>query len=159
MAGDDIGAIEPWLQAIIGQMAPSARAKLARKIGIKLRMINAARIAANIEPDGSAMQARIPRKPRITGKTARIKSRGRMFQKLRLSRNMKMKGTAAGADIYFGGRTARLAAINHFGDEMYVGEHPKGGSIRIRVAARELLGFGGDDAEAIAEMALAHLTI
>ena len=152
---DDLTALEDWIGGLIGHLSPAARKKLAMAIGRELRRENTRRIAMNVEPDGSAMA---PRKPRFDRKTGAVRSRGKMFPKIRLARSLKLRADADGVDIGFSNpQIDRVAQSHHFGDEGYVGRAPDGRTIRTRYEARRLLGISASDRQGIADLVLAAL--
>ena len=152
---DDLSRLEAWLQPVMDSMSPGDRRKLALAIGRMLRRSNAARIAANVEPDGSAME---PRKARVGRDGRTIKRRGRMFRKLRLLRSLRVRPTPEEVAVTFASpQVERTAAAHHFGLVDFVGKGRDGRTIRTRYPARRLLGFGADDLDEIPAIVLRHL--
>lgn len=148
VADTDLTRIEGWLEGLMLRLGPGERRKLAMKVGQSLRRSNAQRIAANKEPDGGAMTPRRPRKGR-DGKPIR---KARMFRRLRLARNMRIKATPDSVELNFGGGSAqRIAQIHHDGEVGLVGRTRDGRTIRARYEARRLLGFGDDDMDMVLE--------
>jgi phage virion morphogenesis protein len=145
----DFDRLEALLARFAFALTPRERRGLAVKIGQAVRRNNAARIAKNIQPDGSAMEARIPR-PK-GGK------KGPMFRGLRMTRNLKNRASPDGVEISFPGRISRVAEINHFGEVAAVGRTKDGRTIRTRYAERQLLGVGNDDEEQILAAIEKHL--
>lgn len=141
-------ALEPWLESYLNRLKPGQRMQLTRKIGQLLRRRNAARIAANVTPDGLPME---PRKPR---KRSRAK-RGKMFQKTRLTRNMKIRARPDQVELSFKQPVAGTAAVHHFGLVDKV--EPTATAPKVRYPARPLLGLPPADREAIMDEALAWL--
>jgi phage virion morphogenesis protein len=155
MADTDLTRLEGWLDGLMLRLSPGARRKLATKIGQSLRRSNAKRIAANKEPDGSAMA---PRRPRI-GPDGKEVRRGRMFRRLRLARNMRIRATPDSVELNFGGGKAqRVAETHHDGDVDTVGRTRDGRTIRARYEARRLLGFGDDDMDMVLDQVTMALT-
>lgn len=148
MADTDLTRVEDWLDGLLLRLGPGERRKLALKVGQSLRRSNARRIAANVEPDGGKMAPRKPRKGR-DGKPIR---KSRMFRRLRMARNMKIKATPDSVELNFGGGSAqRIAEIHHDGEVGLVGRTRDGRTIRARYEARRLLGFGDDDMDMVLE--------
>lgn len=148
MADTDLTRVEDWLDGFMLRLEPGARRKLAMKIGQSLRRSNAQRIAANKEPDGKAMA---PRRPRV-GPDGKPVRRKRMFRRLRLARNMRIKATPDTVELDFGGGNAqRIAEVHHDGRTDRVGKTRAGRTIRARYEARRLLGFGGEDMDVVLE--------
>lgn len=152
---DDLSAIEPFFAALIASLKPAQQRKLALKMGRYLRRENAARIARNVQPDGSAME---PRKRRAERKSGRVKKRGKMFPKIRKAQALRINARPDGVEVGFTTPLiSRTAAIHQFGETGYVGRKPDGAIIRAKYPERILLGFAPDDADALLELALDHL--
>lgn len=148
---DDFDRLAPWVAAIARRFGDGNMRKIARKIGLMLRRVNAGRIAANVQPDGSAMEPR-KRRPLRDRKKDRVRKKGRMFPKIRLARNMKVKATADQVEVNFNDKVARAANVHHFGLRDRVARFR--GAPQVRYPVRELLGFGADDDDAILEAVL-----
>lgn len=149
MADTDLTRVEGWLEGLMLRLSDGERRKLALKVGRSLRRSNAARIAANKEPDGGAMAPRKPRKGR-DGKP--IRSNKRMFRRIRMARNLRIKATPDSVEVNFGGGAIeKIAAIHHDGQVGTVGRTRDGRTIRARYEARQLLGFGGEDMDMVLE--------
>lgn len=153
---DDLAELEPFLSAYLNRLGPAQRRRVARKVGEALRRENAKRIAANVQPDGSAMESRKPRK-RMKDAKGRIKRTGKMFPRIRLARAMKLRATPDDVSLGFNGMIGHTAAAHHFGREDFVGRTKDGRAIRTKYPARRLLGFGADDVDLITEAALKML--
>lgn len=147
-SGDGLEAIEPWLAGVMIRLKPGQRLRLAKKVGQMLRKRNVARIGQNVQPDGSAME---PRKPRDKASARR----GKMFKKIGLARNMRIKAKADSVEITFSGRVAGAAAVHHFGLVDKV-EHTAGAP-KYRYPARRLLGLPKGDRDAIMETVMEAL--
>lgn len=154
---DDLAAIEPWIAGIMAPLAPGQRMILARRIGQYMRKVNAARVAAGIDPDGEPFTPRKPRKPRRTkpGRTPirQRRKKDRMFPRIELARNMMVTPSPDAVELAFKPRIAVVAAVHHFGKLAPVDPRiPR--SILVRYAARRLLGFAPADVDTIMEMAM-----
>jgi phage virion morphogenesis protein len=143
---DNFNQLAPWVAAIAKRFGDGNMRKIARKIGLALRRTNAQRIARNVEPDGSTMEPRKPR-PLRDRKKDRVKKKGRMFPKIRLARNMNVDASADHVELSFNGKVAKTAEVHHFGLRDRVARIR--GAAQYRYPARELLGFGADDDDAI----------
>ncbi len=150
---DDLAELEPFLAAYLNRIGPAQRRRVARKVGEALRRENAKRIAANVQPDGSAMEARKPRK-RMKDAKGHIKRSAKMFPKIKLAKAMKIRATPDEVSIGFAGRTSQTAATHHFGLEGFVGRDASGRAIKTRYPQRRLLGFGAEDVELITRAAM-----
>lgn len=156
----DLAELEAWLDKVGSSLTPQRRAQLARKIGAALRLANATRVAANVEPDGNPMVARKPKPDapaRGMGKRAkRLKSKGRMFKRIELARNMVVRDNADHVELSFNPRVATTAEVHHFGEVAPV-DPKKANSIKVRYPARPLLGIGARDDTFITAAAMAFL--
>lgn len=147
---DDLTALEPWLRGYLDKLAPRERLKVARTIGLMLRKSNAARIRDNVQPDGSSMEARKPQKDR----RGRIRKRkGKMFPKIALARNLKVRASADQVEVAFAPLVSGAAAVHHYGLVSPVAPRIPH-TIKVRYPARRLLGFSEADREAIMDAAL-----
>jgi phage virion morphogenesis protein len=138
-------AIEPWLDALLQRLKPGERRALTSRIGRMLRQRNADRIRDNTDPDGNAMP---PRKRQLDRRGRIRKRKARMFPKIALARNLKVRTSPEEVELTFTGRTAQAAAVHHYGLEDKVDRRIPN-SIRTRYPARRLLGIPAGDREAI----------
>jgi hypothetical protein len=98
-----------------------------------------------------------PRRPRI-GPDGKPIRRKRMFRRLRMARNMRIKATPDSVELDFGGgNSQRIAEVHHDGRTDRVGRTRDGRTIRARYEARRLLGFGTDDIDSVLEAVTAAL--
>ncbi|WP_239806966.1 phage virion morphogenesis protein [Croceicoccus hydrothermalis] len=144
---DDLGR---FFDDMLADISPARRRLVARKIGQQLRRSNLARIAANEEPDGGAME---PRKDRGDKRLRRRK----MFRRLRYARHMTIKPSNEGVELRFRGGSNRISSDHHFGRNSYVGKTKAGDTIRTRYPRRQLLGFNNDDIDGMTDKLLAWL--
>lgn len=151
---DDFNRLAPWIAGVARRFEPGAMRRIARKIGRALRRVNAARIAANVEPGGSAMQPRKPR-PLRDRKKDRVRKKGRMFPKIRLARNIRVDAAADQVELSFAGKVRRTAEVHHFGLRDRVARFR--GAPQVRYPSRELLGFGAADDDIILETVLSSI--
>lgn len=145
---DDFNRLAPWAAAIAQRFGDGNMRKVARKIGQILRRANAARIASNVQPDGSAMEPR-KKRPLRERKKDRVRRKGRMFPKIRLARNMRIDADADQVALSFGSKVSRNAEVHHFGLRDRVARFR--GAPQVRYPVRELMGFGAADDDAILE--------
>ncbi len=150
---DDLAELEPFLAAYLNRLGPAQRRRVARKVGEALRRVNARRIAANVQPDGSGMEPRKPRK-RMKDAKGRIKRSARMFPKIKLAKSLKIRATPDDVSIGFAGMIGHTAAAHHFGLEDFVGRDANGRAIKTKYPARRLLGFGAEDVDIITRAAI-----
>ncbi|WP_295548601.1 phage virion morphogenesis protein [uncultured Pseudacidovorax sp.] len=152
----DLSALSTWLGPLLaGLSVPRQRAAMVQ-VATYLRRSQAERIAAQLNPDGSAFEPRKPRKPRLRDKKGGI--RRKMFEKLRTAQYMRKTATATTATITIGGRTARIARVHQYGLRDRV-DWRRPGSPEVRYARRELLGFTAADEAAITDIVLQHITL
>jgi phage virion morphogenesis protein len=144
---DALAGLDSWLGDILAGLSPAKRKRAAMKLGQALRRSNLARIQANVEPEGAAMEER---KSRLDPRgRVRQKAGGKMFRKLRLARHWSIDARPDSVEISPKGR-ATIAETHHFGQKGFVGRGPDGRKIFARYPRRRLLGFGdGDDQLAI----------
>lgn len=155
MEDETFAQLEPFLEAYRARLSPAQRRRTSRKIGMQLRKLNVDRIAANIEPDGSPMQARKARK--LSGGKGRIK-RARMFRKLRLTRSFRVHPTEDGVSVgFFNAMIAATARAHQYGLVDYVGKTKDGKTVRTKYPRRRLLGFGPEDLTLITDAAIEML--
>ncbi|CDO35832.1 phage virion morphogenesis protein [Novosphingobium sp. KN65.2] len=148
--------MESYFAAYLNRLSLAQRRKVYRKIGMELRKANAKRIAANVQPDGSPMQARKAR-PRMKDAKGRIRRSGKMFRKLRQAKNLKVRTAAEGVSVGYEGSVAHTARIHQYGLRGFVGRTIDDRIVRAKYPARVLLGFGPDELEQITDLALGLL--
>jgi phage virion morphogenesis protein len=153
---EDFARLEPFLAGYLNRLGPAQRKRVMRKIGQEVRRINTRRIAANVQPDSSAMEPRKPRK-RMKDAQGRIRRQGKMFRKLRLAKKIAIDVADDEVALSFKGNAAESAERHHFGLPGFVGRTRKGKDIRVKYPARRLLGFGPEDMDAIIDAALGLL--
>lgn len=133
----DLEALETWLSPLLQKLDGRGRAQLARKAAQQLRRSQQQRIRTQVNPDGSPFEARKPRD--LRGKKGRIKRR--MFEKLKMVRYLKAKGTPQQAVIGFAGRVSRIARVHQYG----LKDRAERGALEVRYPRRELLGLSEDE--------------
>ncbi len=140
--------IEPFLGTVMDAVEPRQRRRLADRLMRMVRRAQAKRIGQNVEPDGTKMRARRPRK----GK------RGKMFRHLGKAKNLKIRTTPDSGELFFANpNVADTAATHHYGRKGYVGRTRDGRIIRTKYDARRLLGFGKEQDELLDEV-LRHMS-
>jgi len=153
---DDLSALEDWAGALLSQLSPAERRRVAVDVGRELRRSQQKRIAEQRNPDGTAYEPRKPRQfmrnARLREKEGRIKRRA-MFAKLRTARFLKVETDSSGLAIGFAGRVARLARVHQEGQ---TSEVTRGGPSHT-YPVRQLLGFTEADREMIRDKLLEHL--
>lgn len=147
---DDLLKLNDWLTPLINKLEPSQRLRLAKEVAKEVRKSNQANMAAQQAPDGTPWQ---PRKNKLRDSRGRLRQ-GPMFPKLRTARHIKTQGLPNEAVVQFVGRTARLAAVHHFG----LRDRVSAGGAEYSYPARELLGISDPTIEAIRDIVLHHLS-
>lgn len=153
----DFAALDTWLADIFERVSPPRRRQIAAELARALRRANAARIAANVEPGGSAMEPRKPRQARRgKDKQDRVAKRGKMFPRLKLARNMKTEATPDSAKLEFRHQVVRTANVHHFGLRDRVARFR--GAAEVRYPERPLFGFAPEDRDMAMEIILRGIT-
>nr|WP_027599952.1 phage virion morphogenesis protein [Pseudomonas sp. MOIL14HWK12:I2] len=133
----DLKALETWLSTLLQKLNCRGQAQLARKPALQLRRSQHQRIRTQVNPDGSPFEARKPRD--LRDKKRRIKRR--MFEKLKMGRYLKAKGSPQQAVIGFAGRVSRIARVHQYG----LPDQAERNLPVIRYAKREILGLSRRD--------------
>lgn len=144
----DIDALQSWLGGLLVNLGAPARRTLARAVAAEIRRRQAARIAEQRNPDGSAYE---PRKPQLRARPGRVKRA--MFARLRTARFLKAQSNPDAAVVSFVGRTQRIATVHQFG----LRDRVNRGGMEVTYAQRELLGFDDGDVDRITDLVLSHL--
>lgn len=164
---EDLQQLSDWLEPLIQRLEPRERAKLARTMATELRKRQAARIAAEQNPDGTPYDPRKPqRRPKATpaglvaqaqaakGPAAQHRQRiGAMFQQLRTAKWLKAQGDKDQASVAFLARVQRIAQVHQWGLQ----DRPEPGGPLITYPTRVLLGITRQDTEALQALVLRHL--
>ncbi len=137
----DLAELEKTMQALTHGLAPAQRKNAASKAAKTLRKANARREGQNVDPDGN------PFAPRLRDKHGKVRTKAKMFRKLRQARHLKDKATADGFEVGFSSSAdGRIASVHHYGLRDKV---TKTSRTEVKYAARRLLGFSQADEEAI----------
>jgi phage virion morphogenesis protein len=149
---DDLREFEEWMGRVIAGISPARRRGATLRLGQALRRANLMRIAANVEPDGGAME---PRKASVNERgRLRRKAGTRMFRRLRLTKAWKVDADADGVEITPSSAAIdRVAAAHHFGETDRVGRLRDGRVIRTKYPQRRLIGLPGEDRALAIEIA------
>jgi phage virion morphogenesis protein len=145
----ELEAIEPFLHELMEGLAPAKRRRLIDKLMRLARRANAKRIRANTTPEGRRMA---PRKKRPNDQ------RRKMFTRISRQDSLRIRATPDQGELRFANPLIQdTAATHHYGLVGFVGRTRDRRVIRTKYQARELLGFGAEQAELLDE-ALKHLT-
>ncbi|WP_041741343.1 phage virion morphogenesis protein [Collimonas fungivorans] len=151
---ENLRAVEMWVGGLLTRLQPAQRRALNRKIAQDLRRSQAQRIASQHTPDGAMYTARKKRKD-LRGKKGRIKrQKAAMFEKLRITKNLKTQQDENQISIGFFGRVARIARVHQEGLKDRVSK--KGPEYLY--PARPLLGFSKTDQSLIRNSLFRHLS-
>ncbi|MBZ6395582.1 MULTISPECIES: phage virion morphogenesis protein [Pantoea] len=134
----ELHEVDAWLDALLAQLEPSARARMLREVARDVRRIQQANITAQRAPDGTAWEPR-----RATARTKPGRIRHKMFAKLKTTKYLKAEASAEQAEIAFAPVVQRLARVHHYGLRDKVNKRGK----RVKYAERPLLGVN-DEVEA-----------
>lgn len=143
--------IQTKLTALINNLSPQARRKLARNIGQALR--KSQRIERQQNPDGTAYEPRKPSKD-FGKKKGRIKRKA-MFAKLRTSKHLKVRANGNEVTVGFSGSSAVIATVHQYGLRS---SPSKNKDFKVQYAQRELLGFSESDVGIIEDLILEQLS-
>lgn len=141
-------ALDAYLAGLLAKLDAPQRRLLARTIAVELRRRQAARIAAQRNPDGSAY---VPRKPQLRHKRGGI--RRAMFSRLRMARYLKAQADPNTSVVTFAGTAQRIATVHHFGLRDRVNKN----GLIAKYPARELVGFDDGDIGRITDIVLTAL--
>ncbi|MGF7432101.1 phage virion morphogenesis protein [Pasteurella bettyae] len=148
-----VDEIHAKLTALLANISPPQRRKLAKNIGMQLRKSQSARIVQQQNPDGSAYEPRKPRKERVKSrKTKGRVKRQAMFAKLRTARFLKVRSNSDEVSVGFEGRNAHIANVHQYGLTARVR-----GNLKAKYAQRELLGFTDNDLDMIEDLMIEAL--
>lgn len=155
----DLDRLQLSLEALLARVEPGARRRLAIAMGRRVKTANAARLRANVTPEGTAM---VPRKRRVAvpnrlGPPAPLapQKTGRMFRKAATPRWLRVRPDRAGVEIGYSGNAARILRIHQDGGRAQVSPQPD--APFATYPARPLLGLSADDRERLLELAAAAL--
>lgn len=165
---EDLQQLEAWAAGMLEAMSAAERRKLAKQVATDLRRSQAARIAAQKNPVGSAYAPRKPKKAApIRSRQGRIRKAaaarkaprraGAMFRKLRTAAWLTQEATAEEASVGFRSATAaRVARVHQLGLRDKVSKGPR--APEVTYPARVLLGFTEADRAMLLDRVLARLT-
>ena len=145
----DLAPLEAYCSALITNLQPAERRKLARLIAQGMRSSQAKRIAAQLNPDGTPYA---PRKKKLRTKKGGI--RRTMFAKLRTAKYLKTQVTADSSVVAFADQVQYLARVHHYGLRDKVN---RGRRLEVDYPKRELLGFSKTDVDLVKDLVVDHL--
>lgn len=159
MSVPDLDRLQLSFEQLLASVDPAARRRLALAMGRRVKTANAARIRANVTPDGDAM---VPRKRRIA-RPNRLgppeplapQKKGKMFRKAATPRWLRVRADADGAQIGFNATGARILRIHQDGGRAQVGPQPD--APFATYPARQLLGLSPEDRVQLLELVAAAI--
>ena len=152
---NELAPLDAWCAGMLQNLQPAQRRDLAREMARRLRESQSKRIAAQLNPDGSAFE---PRKTQARGKRGAI--RKKMFNKIRAAKWMKMESAPDSAAVTFASSVQAMAKVHQYGlrDRVNRRRNKYGGNgPEVTYPARQLLGFAQGDVDMVADMMLDHL--
>lgn len=157
--GGDLDRLRLSLATMLARVDPVARRRLAMAMGRTLKTANAARIRANVTPEGDAM---VPRKRRVArpnplGRPEPLAppKTGKMFRKAATPRWLRVRADAGGAIVGYSGTGARILRVHQDGGREQVGPQPD--APFADYPARPLIGLSAQDRVRLLELAAAAL--
>ena len=148
----DFAPLIDSLEDLTRRIEPAARKQLAGDIATDLRAANAARIRANVEPEGEPMTPRKRRKggglrtkrmraaPRTPKKSVR---QDRMFHAASQPKFLRKESSTGQAQVGFVGAMSRIMSVHQYGQRDTVTRSPT--SPAVDYPARVVLGITPDD--------------
>jgi phage virion morphogenesis protein len=149
---NQLEALEDWAAGLLGQLEPLARNRLARSLGQALRRSQQQRIMSQCNPEGSKYVPRQQRNLRV--KQGRVKREVQMFQKLRTTRFLRVRGDDNAASVGFTGRIARIARVHQYG----LKDRAETIAPPVRYNKRKLIGLTHTDIVIVRDKLLTHLS-
>lgn len=151
---NELAPLDAWCAGLLQRLQPAQRRALARELARRLRESQARRIAAQLNPDGSAFE---PRKTQARGKRGAI--RRKMFQKIRTAKWMKAEAAPDSAVVTFAAGVHAMAKVHQFGlrDRVNQRRRRSGSAPEVIYPARQLLGFTVHEVDTVASAVLDHL--
>ncbi|MBF5003363.1 phage virion morphogenesis protein [Diaphorobacter caeni] len=154
----DFKALETWAEGMLQKLQPSQRRRITVDVARKLRAANAARMAAQTEPDGNRWEPRKTPATTMRSKAGRIRQAAKqklpLFAKMKAAKNLKARGSPGSALVEIVSRAQRIARVHHFGETDNVNPHGPA----YRYPARELVGISDADTDLIRDVLLRHLS-
>lgn len=148
---DELRPFDDKLAALIANLSPAGRRRMAGEIAKKLRTRQQQRIKTQKDPDGKPYAAR-KRQP-VKSKKGRIKRE--MFAKLRTNRYMKATGSDEAAAVEFAGRVQRMARVHQEG----LKDKPNPAAREIQYPTRKLLGIDLEGINIIEDILIQYLIV
>lgn len=151
---NELAPLDAWCAGLLQSLQPAQRRALAREMARRLRESQAKRIAAQLNPDGSAFE---PRKTQARGKRGAI--RRKMFAKIRTAKWMKTESTPDSAVVTFAASVQAMAKVHQHGLRDRVNSRRKhgGSGPEVTYPARQLLGFTQGEVDMVGGLMLDHL--
>lgn len=145
----ELHEVDAWLDALLAQLEPAARAKMLREVARDVRRIQQANITAQRAPDGTAWEPR-----RATARTKPGRIRRKMFAKLKTAKYLKANANGEQAEVAFTPAVQKLARVHHYGLRDRVNRR----GTMVKYAERPLLGVNGEVESSVRDTLLRWLT-
>lgn len=145
----ELHEVDAWLDALLAQLEPSARARMLREVARDVRRIQQANITAQRAPDGTAWEPR-----RVTARTKPGRIRRKMFAKLKTTKYLKAQASAEQAEIAFAPAVQKLARVHHYGLRDRVNRR----GTMVKYAERQLLGVNAEVESSVRDTLLRWLS-
>lgn len=136
----ELHEVDAWLDTLLAQLEPSARAKMLREVARDVRRIQQANITAQRAPDGTAWEPR-----RATARTKPGRIRRKMFAKMKTAKYLKSQADADSAQVSFIPAVQKIARVHHYGLRDRVNRR----GLTVKYAERPLLGISQENIEFI----------
>lgn len=145
----DLELLPAHLGALLSQLSDANRRKVMMAVARKLRQSQSKRIGQNLAPDGAAYP------PRKNTRKKHGKVRGKMFQKLKTAKSLKIETDAKGLSVGFNQGVSKVAWVHQDGLTDTV--RTRYNTIHVRYAKRVLLGFTDADTQMVEDEVLKML--
>lgn len=136
----ELHEVDAWLDALLAQLEPSARARMLREVARDVRRIQQTNITAQRAPDGTAWEPR-----RVTARTKPGRIRRKMFAKMKTAKYLKSQADADSAQVSFIPAVQKIARVHHYGLRDRVNRR----GLIVKYAERPLLGISQENIEFI----------
>ncbi|MFQ6333191.1 phage virion morphogenesis protein [Methylophilus sp. 3sh_L] len=144
---NDFKQLDAQFAAILQNLESSQRRKLAREVSIQLRAAHQKQIYSQRNPDGTRFE---PRK--LRAKQGSI--RRTMFNKVRLSKWLKVESSADKAVVSFKDQVQRIMQVHQEGlrDKVF-----RDRDLTAKYPKRKTLGFNAQNIEMIRDIVIKHI--
>ncbi|EPO0561806.1 phage virion morphogenesis protein [Pantoea septica] len=145
----ELHEVDAWLDALLAQLEPSARARMLREVARDVRRIQQANITAQRAPDGTAWEPR-----RATARTKPGRIRRKMFAKLKTTKYLKTRANAKQAELSFSPFVQPLARVHHYGLRDKFNRNSK---VEVKYPERPIIGINLEVEKKVSDCLLKNL--